>query len=174
MGSGKSTLGRALARHLGCAYADNDATIEALAGRSTVELSGTGGGVLHEWESRYTRHVSGLAAPVVAGIPASAADRPGDLATLRAAGVLIYLRCDLDTLVGRIEADPPRPWIGRGTRELLTGMLTTREPVFTAAADLVLDGTAAPEASIAQIVRRLGTAAPGGEQFERAEPLSDV
>ena len=151
MGSGKSTLGRALARHLGCAYVDNDATIEHLAGRSTVDLARAGDGVLHDWESRYVRHLTDLSAPVVAGIPASTADRPADLALLRTSGLLIYLRCDIDTLVDRISADPPRPWVGHNTRDLLTAMLATREPAFTATADLVVDATVATSISLAQI-----------------------
>jgi shikimate kinase len=151
MGCGKSTVGRALALGLGCSYVDNDLTIHALAGRSTVDLAGEGDGVLHQWESRYVRHVTSLSPPVVAGIPASAADRPADLRTLSTTGYLVYLQCDLDTLVGRIEADEARPWIHQNARSLITGMLAERAPALTGAADLVVDGSATVATSVTRI-----------------------
>src|SRR2546423_1508584 len=83
MGSGKTTVGEQLAAQLGCDYLDNDATIADLAGRTTVALAEAGGTLLHDWESRYVQHVQQLRPPVVCGIPASAADRPADLRTLR-------------------------------------------------------------------------------------------
>lgn len=111
-GSGKSTVGRALAASLGCRYTDNDVTVHALAGRLPVDLAAAGGTLLHDWESRYVWRVSELSPPLVAGIPASAADRPADLALLAGTGRLIYLRCGVPALVRRVSADPPRPCFG--------------------------------------------------------------
>jgi shikimate kinase len=151
MGCGKSTVGRALASTLGCSYVDNDQTIHALAGRSTVDLAGAGNGILHRWESRYVRHVASLPPPVVAGIPASAADRAADLRALSATGYLVYLKCDLNTLVGRIEADEARPWVHQNARSLITGMLAERAPALIDAADLIVDGSATVATSVTRI-----------------------
>jgi shikimate kinase len=155
MGCGKSTVGRALALSLGYQYIDNDLTIHTLAGRSTVDLAAAGNGILHEWESRYVRHVASLPPPVVAGIPASAADRAADLRTLTTTGHLVYLKCDLDTLVSRIEADEPRPWVQQNVRSLITGMLAERAPALTDAADLIVDGTAPVADSVTRIADSL-------------------
>ena len=150
-GSGKSTVGRELARRRGWPYVDNDATIEAMAGQSSVRLAAQGGEVLHEWEAKLVAHLVGRPAPLVAGIPASSADRPDDLALLRRTGLLVFLRCDVETLVRRVAADPPRPLLARDVRPLLRAMVRRRDPVLSAAAHLVLDATR----PVAAVVDRL-------------------
>jgi shikimate kinase len=149
MGSGKSTVGRSLAACLGCGYVDNDEEIRRLAGRSTVDLAADGS--LHAWESRYVSHVARLPSQLIAGIPASAADRPSDLRLLRDCGYLVYLRCDLASLAARVRKDPPRPWLSGDPEPLLAGMFEARDPVLSTAADLVVDGGA----SVADLVNRV-------------------
>ena len=143
MGSGKSTVGRRVAAASGRAYVDNDARIAELAGRSTAELSRDGGSLLHEWEATYVRHLASGPDDVVAGIPASAADRSEDLALLSAAGTLVYIRCLPAILVDRVLADPPRPWLDgsrQATHALITSMFDNRDGVLTAAAHATVDG----------------------------------
>jgi shikimate kinase len=152
MGCGKSTVGAVVAADLGADYLDNDAIIASLAGRSTVELAAAGGELLHEWESRYVQQIVDRPTPVVAGIPASIAERPADLDLLRHHGLLVYLRCDLATLVARVSADPPRPWLSGDPEEVLAGMLAVRDPLLRAAATLVVDGTRAPADLAAEVV----------------------
>ena len=141
MGSGKSTVGAVVAAALGTDYVDNDATVATLAGRSTVELSEAGGDLLHQWESRYVHELVLRTPPVVAGIPASIGDRPDDLALLGAAGLLVYLRADLDTLVAHVQAGPPRPWLGAAPAAVLGGMLAARDEPLSSSAGLVVDAT---------------------------------
>lgn len=154
MGSGKSTVGRAVGAATGRQYVDNDATIAALAGRSTAALATDGGSVLHDWEQTYVRHVVDRGGPTVAGIPASCADRDTDLALLAASGVLVYLRCSPATLVSRVLADPPRPWLGASTEAtsaLVRSMFDARDPRLCATAALMLNA----ERPVADIVADL-------------------
>lgn len=144
MGSGKSTVGVLVAEALGADHVDNDAAIAVLAGSSTVELAAMGGERLHDWESRYVHHVVDLPPPVVAGIPASIADRAADLDLLAARGLLVYLRADVETLVRRVRAGPPRPWLTEEPEDALAAMFTRRDPPLTAAAGLVVDATRPP------------------------------
>jgi shikimate kinase len=156
MGSGKSTIGGVLAQSLHIEYVDNDTTIAALSGHSTVELAGSGGNVLHEWESSYVRQVVTSRPPVVAGIPASAADRRGELQLLRGTGTLIYLRCDLDTLVARVQTGGSRPWLGhegQDVRQTMKAMMSVREPRLLRAAHRVIDASA----PVAEVVDRIVT-----------------
>jgi shikimate kinase len=146
MGSGKSTVGRKLAATLERPYLDNDAIIATLAGRSTVALAELGGTVLHDWESQYVHYLAAdQPVPFVAGIAASTADRPADLATLRRSGMLVYLRSAPDVLAGRIDRDQPRPWITGGSAALIERMYRRRDPVLSAECDVVVDATAAPD-----------------------------
>ena len=154
MGSGKSTVGRAFAAATARPYVDNDATIAALAGRSTAELSTDGGTVLLEWEATYVRHVTVRPDTVVAGIPASCADRDDDLALLGTSGLLVYLRCSPGTLVSRVLADPPRPWLaasGEATSALVTAMFEARDARIRESAEVTLDA----ERPVADIVADL-------------------
>ena len=141
MGSGKSTVGRLLAQRIGCEYVDNDATIAQLAGRTTVALAEAGGTLLHEWESRYISHVRALPAPAVVGIPASTSENRDDLQSLRDAGLLVYLRCDVDTLVHRVTAGPKRPWLTGDVRRTIEAMHARRDPILRAAAERTVDAT---------------------------------
>lgn len=163
MGSGKSTVGALVANAFGTRYVDNDLAIASMAGHSTVELSEAGGELLHEWESRYVHRLVGQAPPVVAGIPASIADRPGDLALLRSRGLLVYLRADLDTLVARVRTGPPRPWLSEGPAEVLAGMLAGRDGPLGSAAALVVDAARPPAEVAARIVDAARAAPPSAE-----------
>jgi shikimate kinase len=163
MGSGKSTVGHLVAESLRARYLDNDNAVALLAGRSTVELSEAGGDLLHEWESRYVHRVVELAPPVVAGIPASIADRPDDLALLHASGLLVYLQADLDTLVARVQADPPRPWLNDAPAEVLARMLAARDQPLSSSAMLVVDATRPSDEVAAEIVEAARSAPPRNE-----------
>lgn len=155
MGSGKSTLGRAAAAATGRRYVDNDTTIADLAGRSTAELSAVGGGLLHEWEATYLRGLVAEGGPVVAGIPASCADRRGDLELLATSGLTVYLRCSPRVLVDRVLAGPSRPWLSGSpdeTAELITRMFTARDETLQAYAEVVLDGEQPADVLLAQLI----------------------
>lgn len=151
MGSGKSTVGRLLASLLGVDYLDNDATIAVSAGVQTVELARSGTTALHDWERRYVADLAGREGRHVAGIPASAADRPDDLAALRSLGLLVYLRCPPQVLAARIAAGPPRPWVDGDPTALVTAMYAARDPRLTQACGLTVDGRRSAHALAADI-----------------------
>ena len=156
MGSGKSTVGRRLARDLQCHYLDNDEVIADLAGKTTVDLAAAGGTLLHTWESRYVHHLQALSAPFVAGIPASCADRCEELRILRRTGTLIYLRCEPATLAARVVSDPPRPWLSGDVRAVIDTMFVLRDGPLQRACAIVVDGSQSIDriaSSIAQFAR---------------------
>ena len=152
MGSGKSTVGLSLAPVVGYEYVDNDATIAVMSGLTTVELAASGGTLLHEWESTYVHELVADRRRVVAGIPASAADRDGDLQLLRESGAVIYLRCDVDTLVRRVQAGGPRPWLTDNVRQFIEATMVARDPVYLRAAHEVIDGSLSVPAIVGIIV----------------------
>lgn len=109
MGSGKSTVGRALAERLGRPHLDSDDAVEQATGASTLELLTTDGlDALHaaEW-GVLSEQLAGP--PAVISVAGSAVDDPSVTAALRGAGEVIYLRAEISTLLGRLAADAPRP-----------------------------------------------------------------
>jgi shikimate kinase len=157
MGCGKTTVGRRLAGTLDVPYIDNDGSIAELAGVSTVELANRGGTQLHDLEARYALSLLDRDAPFVAGVAASTADRPDELAALNDGGLLVYLRCPPDVLVARVVAGPPRPWLPPDPTELITSMYEARDSVLNTCR-LVVDGTAPAATTAQRIQAELGTA----------------
>ena len=155
MGSGKSSVGRALAVRLQVPYVDNDREIALLAGEPTVDLATRGGDVLHQWEAAYAAGLAQRPAPFVAGLPGSCADRPDELEALRHSATLIYLRCDADTLVDRVSHDAPRPWLTTvDPRVFVEQTLARRDPVLLRLAQHVVDA-GAPLPDVVEAVARL-------------------
>jgi shikimate kinase len=154
MGSGKSSVGRGVAARRGLHYVDNDAEIAVLAGEPTLELARRGGDVLHRWESAYVRHLDGLTGPLVAGLPGSTADRPYELAALRRTHTVVYLHCDVETLLARVAGDAPRPWLADiDARPFIEQTYARRDPVLRQAAHHVVDASAALPSVLAAVLQ---------------------
>ncbi len=159
MGSGKTTVGRVVAGSLGVPYLDNDALLAQREGRTTAELAEAGGDELHGAESRLVRDLLARSDAFVAGVPASVADRPDDVALVAASDALVvYLHVPPDVLVARVQsdaaqADPAsrRPWLDDDPVAFVTATYARRDPVLRAAADVVVDGTRSPAEVAAQI-----------------------
>ncbi len=106
MGSGKTTVGRLLARTMNLRFIDLDRRIEEAAGRGVArifELEGEAG--FRARERRALEEAAAETGVVVAaggGVMASAANRE----LLAAHATTVWLDPDFDTLVRRVEAQP--------------------------------------------------------------------
>ncbi|WP_163552354.1 shikimate kinase [Candidatus Frankia alpina] len=130
MGSGKSTVGRALADRLGRSYLDNDALLQQRTGLDAPALAGLGRQALHAQESGQLRALLDTPAPYVAGIAASVADNPDDLARIAAAGRVVYLRASPRTLARRVGRGQGRPWLDGNLLTTLTQMFAARDDSY--------------------------------------------
>jgi shikimate kinase len=162
MGSGKTTVGHALASRLGWSYVDNDHLVEEFAGAtkaSLVQARGVAG--LRAAEAQALRLAIRRPGPFVAGVaagvvldPAHAAvleDPPDDVA-------LVWLRAGIGTLAERIRRDPAdRPWLTGDLGKSLREMASVREQSFADLAHIVVDVDGiTPRQAAAEITRRLG------------------
>jgi shikimate kinase len=152
MGAGKTTIGTQLASVLGCPYLDNDALLEEWTGETAVDLAQVSSASLHERESEQLRLLVTRPGPFVAGVAASLADRPGDLALTGAAGIVIYLRASPATLSARITGSHPRPWVGNDPEAFLERAFAVRDRAFQSAASVLIESD---EMNPAAIVRRI-------------------
>ena len=160
MGSGKSTVGAALARHLRWGFRDLDRWIEEKNGLTVAEIFRRHGeAFFREQERRAARAAARLRRHVVAaGGGAFAAEATRD--ALRAGSLTVWLRCPWDALRRRIPKDGSRPLaVDRGRMRRL---LAERESSYRLA-DLAVDSwRAAPD----EVARRIVEAA----FTTRAEP----
>ena len=141
MGSGKTTVGRALAELTGWPYVDNDAMVADLSGTPTEQLQAAhGGDALHVLEAVVVDRILDLDPPLVAGIPGSAIASDALRAHLRAGGHVVWLRARLDTLAARIGDGSSRPFFaGHDVGETLARLYSGREPLYAAVAHQVVD-----------------------------------
>jgi shikimate kinase len=161
MGSGKSTVGRHLARRLGWGFVDMDERIEERAGRSIAELfRSQGEPAFRALELDVAREVVGKPRRVIAaggGAFAQADTRE----VLRRSALTVYLECDFETLAARVPADGSRPLAA--DRDIMRTLLTERVPSYRSA-DLTMDASDAPE----RVAGRIAEAAfPGAGAAER-------
>lgn len=160
MGAGKTSVGRRLAEALGVAFRDSDDEIVAAAGMDIPDIFAT----LGEAEFRFgeRRVIARLldGEPHVLATGGGAFMNDETRAAIRRAGISVWLRADLDTLVERTGRRQDRPLLRNGDpREILAGLMAQRHPVY-AEADLVVDSRAnAPhEAVVADLVEALTAA----------------
>ncbi len=115
MGSGKSSVGRALAEATGLPFVDTDSEVEARAGRPIpaifAELGEAG---FRDLESAAVAEVAGRDGQVIA-TGGGAVLRPENRAALRRSGVVFWLDAAPEELYRRASAD------GVQTRPLLAG-----------------------------------------------------
>ena len=139
MGAGKSAIGRRLAEALARPFADSDTVIEEEAGQTIADMFARDG------EEAFRRVEEAVLGRLLEGAPAVIATGGGaflrstNRARIREAALSVWLRADLDVLVGRIRRPATRPLLaGDDLRDTLTSLMRKRYPVY-AAADVVVD-----------------------------------
>ena len=159
MGSGKSTVGRALAEELGWPLLDNDALVRETMGRGGSEIFRSGGeAALHEAEQDALVAAIRRPAPAVITAAASVVDDPRLRSMLRHAGIVIWLRATVETIVDRIDASAG---VGRrsdaGDVAWLTERAAQRARLYQEVADAVVD---VDGQTVAEVVAAIRGAAP--------------
>lgn len=144
MGAGKSCIGRRLAARLGLPFTDADSEIEAAAGCSIEDIfEHHGEAAFRDGERRVIQRL--LAGPVqVVSTGGGAFMDARTRAEIRARGLSVWLRADLDLLLKRTSRRNNRPLLKRGDpRAILAGLIRDRYPVY-AEADVVVDSIDGP------------------------------
>ncbi len=140
-GTGKTTVGRLLAATLGRSFVDADQALESRIGRSIRSLfENEGEPVFRDLEEKIladlSRHPDRAVVATGGGVILRAANRNA----LKAFGLTIWLRADPTVLADRLRGGLDRPALtSAGTLREIADVLETREPLYRAAADLVIE-----------------------------------
>ncbi len=144
MGAGKSCIGRRLAQRLSLDFVDADHEIETAAGCSISDIFALyGESAFREGERKVmARLLDGSARIVAAG--GGAFMDPATREIVRARGISLWLRAELDLLIKRTAGRDHRPLLNQGDpREILGRLIQRRYPVY-AEADIVVDSRDEP------------------------------
>lgn len=170
MGSGKSTVGRALARRLNWDYVDTDALIVRRCGGCEIPALFAEKGEAY-FRDRETEIVLGVCAGErqVIATGGGAILRAENVAALRGAGAVVWLTARPEVVVARTEKRAAsRPLLASGADDLLTHVLTMlgeRGPRYQAAAHLIVDTSdRSPEAIAGEIARKVWKRPVNGRQ----------
>lgn len=158
MGSGKTSVGRALTARTGWPYRDNDEAVEMMSGLPTRELlDRRGTGALRTAESMALKSALAEDPPLVAGVAAGVVESDEDLAALRGTDAfVVYLHTPIDLLVERVGDGAGRPWLQPDPETALRKLFAGREPLYREVADVVVDtSTGDAESHADQIVQAL-------------------
>ncbi len=141
-GSGKSSVGKALAAKLGLSFVDTDKVIEAAHGKRLQEvLDGLGGGRFLEVEADAV--AASLRQGTVVAPGGSIVYSEGAMRQISAASTVVYLRCGLAVLERRI-GGKPRGIVG-GAAKTLAELYAERAPLYEKWALLTVDGESQAE-----------------------------
>lgn len=153
MGTGKTAVGKRLARLLGWEFVDTDAEIERLTGKSIARLFAEDGEIrFRSEENLLCRRLAGRERLVIA-TGGGMVLNPENVALLGQNGVFIKLYADPEVIISRLKGKRrERPLIGRGDlRERVLTLLKEREGAYDIAEFAVDTGKQSPEES-AQII----------------------
>ena len=106
MGSGKTTVGRAISARTDWPYIDNDEMVARMTGVDTEALSLRGADVLHRLQAESVLAALDRPEPYVAGLAGSVVADPEVRRRVRAEAFGVYLRASVRTLVGRVGEGP--------------------------------------------------------------------
>jgi shikimate kinase len=154
MGSGKTTVGRHVARRLGRAFVDTDHVVEIELGMSVAEIfAHRGEDGFRDLESTVIQRVAAVPNQIIA-VGGGAILRERNLAALRRTGRIVLLDAPVTQLAGRIgrgRSRSDRPLLAGDSDGLarIQALWRERGPLYAAAADHRVDAGHRPPPVIA-------------------------
>lgn len=157
-GSGKSTVGRQLARRLDLPFVDSDPEIERRIGCTIREyFEREGESNFRDAEEAAIADITGRGHQGVLSTGGGTVLRPANRERLRASGYVIYLRTSPEEVFKRLRHDRNRPLLQVGDpMQRLRDLFAVRDPLYRETAHFVIDiGRPSVAALVNMIVMQL-------------------
>jgi shikimate kinase len=154
MGTGKSTVGRLVARRIGFKQIDSDHEIEHLQGRSIAEIFAAEGEAAFRGMERAFIENGHPAERTVIACGGGLVVQPGMLEQLRSKGVVICLHASLETVLERTQRHRNRPLLEvDDPMARIRELYAEREPVYRRAGSLILTDARPLNDIVAHVLR---------------------
>ena len=160
MGSGKTAVGRALARRLGLPFADSDAEVESRTGVDIAYIFEREGEEGFRMREREVIDTLTATAGIVLATGGGAVLLPENRERLAARGTVVFLDTTIEQQLERTRKSRHRPLLaGPDRRARLEELALVRSPLYRSIAAITIRTDGRPPAAVAgEIARALGGA----------------
>lgn len=140
MGSGKSTIGKAMAKEWDFTFLDTDEYIEKEEGTTISDIFATKGEeYFRELETKTLKQLKTKCRRQVISVGGGTPLRPENRKLLKKLGYVIYLKVEPETVIERLKDDTTRPLLQRPDKEnAIRELLEKREPMYKDAAHITI------------------------------------
>lgn len=154
MGTGKTTIGRAVGQRLGMAVLDSDHEIERQQGRPVAEIFATEGeAAFRRMEREFIERGHPESGQLVA-CGGGLVIPDGMLALLHERGVVICLHASIETILARTQGQRHRPLLNVDDPEArLRALYAVREPIYRRAGSMILTDARPLSDIVAHVIR---------------------
>ncbi|HWA85822.1 MAG TPA: shikimate kinase [Opitutus sp.] len=154
MGTGKTTVGRAVAQRLGFALLDSDHEIERQQRRTVAEIFASDGEAAFRVMERQFIESGHPATQTVVSCGGGLIVQPGMLELVRTRGVLICLHASIETILARTARHRHRPLLNVADQEARVRTLyAEREPIYKQAGTVLLTDARPLNDVVAHVLR---------------------
>lgn len=156
MGSGKSSVGRALADRTGWTFLDNDELVERATGRTARELAEDGEAAVRAAESAALRAGLAFEEPAIIGVAGGALLDSDDRGRIGEGGFVVWLHATPEVLAARAVGAEHRPWLDDDPVGWFRRTIGERAELYAQVSDLDIDtGVTTPEEAADAILAAL-------------------
>lgn len=154
MGTGKSTVGRAVAHRLGFEPVDSDHEIERLTGLTIAEIFARDGETAFRAREREFVLTGHPAQRTLVACGGGLVVQPGMLDLLKARGVIICLHASIETILDRTSRNRNRPLLNvENPEERIRTLYAEREAIYKQAGTVILTDARPLHDIVAHVIR---------------------
>jgi shikimate kinase len=140
MATGKTTIGRAVAKRVKRPFIDSDIQIETTTGRTVREIfEQDGEAAFRQLEADALASALATTTPAVIAAAGGVVLSPHNRALLKRAGRVVWLRADPRTLASRVRPNDHRPLLEHDPLGVLRRLADERQDLYAEVADTVID-----------------------------------